>query len=261
MAAIQLTPRIHSYYRRSLQLAYFCDGEDIEFPAAADSPYCPNLLSLGKRTGSHFPSDAKQLVFVILKFVGRSLVTETQTCMFENASNMQTIFKHLGASAGKPGWGRVSMIFDDQSLGSIWGMTDWKELQYIPHQFGSIFLDCFLGFNIININQLWCRANLNIFELYLYSVLLNFCFIVLHGSLWNKMLGAKPFSWFYWHLAKTTSVVKLFRAGFQSWTPVWQQKGNRKRFIYTGELRIATSNDDHTYPTSVIQDWVFYDFC
>ena len=38
-------PRIHSYYRRSLQLAYFCDGEDIEFPAAADSPYCPNLLS------------------------------------------------------------------------------------------------------------------------------------------------------------------------------------------------------------------------
>ncbi|CAK9031725.1 Uncharacterized protein SCF082_LOCUS19761, partial [Durusdinium trenchii] len=35
---------IHSYYRRSLQLAYFCDGEDIEFPAAADSPYCPNLL-------------------------------------------------------------------------------------------------------------------------------------------------------------------------------------------------------------------------
>eukprot|EP00434_Breviolum_minutum_P012537 symbB.v1.2.011047.t1/scaffold734.1/size167996/6 len=35
---------IHSYYRRSLQLAYFCDGEDIEFPAAAESPYCPNLL-------------------------------------------------------------------------------------------------------------------------------------------------------------------------------------------------------------------------
>ncbi|CAE7375324.1 unnamed protein product [Symbiodinium natans] len=35
---------MHSYYRRSLQLAYFCDGEDIDFTATAECPYCPHLL-------------------------------------------------------------------------------------------------------------------------------------------------------------------------------------------------------------------------
>ena len=49
---------IHSYYRRSLQLAYFCDGEDIEFPAAAENPYCPNIL-LGACISDFRRPDAK----------------------------------------------------------------------------------------------------------------------------------------------------------------------------------------------------------
>lgn len=34
----------HFYYRRSLQVAFFCGGEDVDFASVARCPYCPNLL-------------------------------------------------------------------------------------------------------------------------------------------------------------------------------------------------------------------------